>query len=81
MTEGLYRHTRNPQYLGDIAILLGWIVLSASVWAIPETIGGIIAFILTPFAEESWLEDVYGANYRAYRDTVLRFLIRLWPRS
>ncbi len=74
VTDGLYRYTRNPQYLGDIAILVGWIVLSASMYAVPITLGGVLAFILTPFAEEPWLEELHGDAYSAYRGIVPRFL-------
>lgn len=76
VTEGLYRYTRNPQYLGDIVLLLGWIVLSASIWTIPLTLGGIVAFVLTPFAEEPWLAELHGAAYRSYQEETPRFLLR-----
>lgn len=75
VTDGLYRYTRNPQYLGDIAILIGWIVLCASIWAIPPTLGGVVAFALTPFAEERWLEDLHGEAFRSYRERAPRFLV------
>ncbi len=29
-TSGMYRYSRNPQYVADIAIVGGWIILSAS---------------------------------------------------
>ncbi|MCA9120717.1 MAG: DUF1295 domain-containing protein [Planctomycetaceae bacterium] len=73
-TSGLYRHSRIPHYLGDIAILLGWIVLSASLWTIPVCVGGIAAFVLTPFAEEPWLFKQSGSAYEQYRQQVRRFV-------
>lgn len=76
VTEGLYQYSRNPQYLGDIAIIGGWAILSASGWAIPLSLGGIVVFALTPFAEESWLEELHGDAYREYRSRVGRFLGR-----
>ncbi|MEM8669292.1 MAG: isoprenylcysteine carboxylmethyltransferase family protein [Planctomycetota bacterium] len=79
VTNGLYRYSRNPQYLGDIAIIGGWAILSASVWAIPLCLGGILAFVLTPFAEESWLEDLHGDDYREYCRRVGRFFGRRSP--
>ena len=65
-TDGLYRYSRNPQYLGDIAIIGVWAILSASLRTIPLCLGGILAFLLTPFAEESWPEDLRGYDYREY---------------
>jgi len=29
-TSGLYRFSRNPQYVADISMVLGWIILSCS---------------------------------------------------
>jgi len=72
-TDGFYRWSRNPQYVADIGILIGWAILSASPAAWVVGVGGVIAFALAPFAEEPWLEEVYGAPYRAYRKHVPRF--------
>lgn len=74
--DGLYQYSRNPQYIGDIAIIGGWAVLSASALAIPLCLGGIIAFVLTPFAEETWLEELHGDEYRDYCSRVGRFFGR-----
>lgn len=73
-TDGFYRWSRNPQYVADMGLLVGWAILSASpsVWLI--AIGGVAAFALAPFTEEPWLEDVYGEPYRAYRKLTPRFL-------
>lgn len=76
VTDGLYQYGRNPQYLGDIAIIVGWAILSSSLWAMPLCVGGIIAFVLTPFAEETWLEELHGADYREYCSRVSRFFGR-----
>jgi protein-S-isoprenylcysteine O-methyltransferase Ste14 len=72
-TEGLYRFSRNPQYVADMALLLGWIVLSASLWVIPVALGGVLALALAPFAEEPWLAQTYGAKFSTYRARVRRF--------
>ena len=74
VTSRLYRHSRNPQYVGDICTLVGWMILSASVWAIPAILAGILAFVLAPFAEESWLEKIHGDEYREYRKSTPRFV-------
>lgn len=74
MTRGVYQFTRNPQYVGDILILVGWMILSASMWCLPLAIGGIVAFVLTPFAEEPWLEELHGDDYREYKSQVPRFI-------
>lgn len=76
VTGGLYRYSRNPQYVGDMLILAGWTVLSASAWVIWPAVLGIVAFALTPLAEESWLAEHYGEPYRAYCRQAPRFFGR-----
>ena len=75
VTSGIYKHSRNPAYIGDILILLEWVILSASVWVIAATSLAIVAFVLAPFAEEPWLEEIYGEEYRRYRQRTPRFLL------
>jgi protein-S-isoprenylcysteine O-methyltransferase Ste14 len=75
VTTGMYRYSRNPQYVGDICILVGWMILSASVWATPAILSGILAFVLAPFAEEPWLEEIHGDPYREYLKQTPRFMI------
>lgn len=72
-TDGFYRWSRNPQYVADMGILLGWAILSASPLAWGIVVGGVSLFILATFAEEPWLEQVYGAPYIIYRRRVPRF--------
>lgn len=57
-TDCFYRWSRNPQYVADMAVLLGWAILSASAAVLIIATGGVIAFALAPFAEEPWLEEV-----------------------
>ena len=73
-TDGLYRYSRNPQYTADIAILVGWLILSASLWAVPVIGLGVVTLVMAPFAEEPWLEETYGEAYRRYRPRTPRFL-------
>lgn len=72
-TDGFYLWSRNPQYVADMGILIGWAILSATPAAWIIATGGVIAFALAPFAEEPWLEEVYGAPYRTYRKRTPRF--------
>ncbi|MEP1767380.1 MAG: methyltransferase [Sulfitobacter sp.] len=73
-TDGLYRYSRNPQNVADIAILLGWAVLSESGWAAFVAGFGVLVLAAAPFAEEPWLEDTYETDYRNYKAKVRRYL-------
>lgn len=73
-TDGLYRYSRNPQYVADMAILTGWAMLSASGWAACIAAVGVMVLAVAPLAEEPWLEDTYGADYRTYKTKVRRYI-------
>lgn len=73
-TTGLYRFSRNPQYVADIGIVLGWLLLSASINAAAVTFAMIALLAAAPFAEEPWLRDEYGDVYMQYTKIVRRYL-------
>lgn len=73
-TDGLYGWSRNPQYLADMTILIGWGILAASLWTLPILAIGCAVLLIAPFAEEPWLEESYGELYRTYKSTVRRYI-------
>lgn len=73
-TDGMYRYSRNPQYVADIAMIFGWVVLCASEGAALIGLAGIVVLIAAPFAEEPWLKEQNGSAFEDYRETVRRFL-------
>lgn len=74
VTAGPYRFTRNPQYVGDILFYVGLSVAANSLflWICHALL--IMIFVITPLAEETWLEEQYGTAYLEYRKSVPRFL-------
>ena len=73
-TEGMYRYSRNPQYIADVGIVIGWMILSAAPWAMVVGLAGIVVLIAAPFSEEPWLKDQYGSTFENYSSRVRRFL-------
>lgn len=73
-TGGMYRYSRNPQYVADIAMIIGWIVLCASSGAALIGFAGIAVLIAAPLAEEPWLKEQYGSAFEDYSAKVRRFL-------
>ncbi len=76
VTTGPYRFSRNPQYVGDIALLLGFGLLANSVITLAAAALGAVWFALAPFAEEPWLRERLGDAYEEYTRRVPRFLGR-----
>jgi len=74
ITTGLYRHSRNPQYLADMAILIGFGLWLSSFWVWPIVAVGVLALAMAPFAEEPWLSAQYGAKFDDYCAVTGRFL-------
>jgi protein-S-isoprenylcysteine O-methyltransferase Ste14 len=72
--RGPYRWTRNPQYLGHVAVVLGVMLAFDSTLVIVTGLLGIACLILTPVAEEPWLAERYGEEYQEYLRAVPRFL-------
>jgi protein-S-isoprenylcysteine O-methyltransferase Ste14 len=78
VTDGIFGHTRNPMYVGNLLILAGiavasnsWICLVASVAVFTLVYVAIVA------AEEHYLRDKFGPAYDAYCADVPRWLPRL----
>lgn len=73
-TTGLYRYSRNPQYVCDIVLLLGWAVLFASFVALPVILATIIVLLIAPLSEEIWMEEHFGEAYLKYKARVRRYI-------
>ena len=75
VTDGVYRFTRNPMYLGMALILLGTACTTgiASGLAVPLVFMAIIEFrYIRP--EESLLREQFGEDFDAYCQQVRRWL-------
>jgi protein-S-isoprenylcysteine O-methyltransferase Ste14 len=75
VTDGIYRWTRNPMYLGLSLVLLGIGVATGSLWFF---IGLAIAiWAVTKLAierEEAYLAQKFGALYLDYKSRVRRWI-------
>jgi steroid 5-alpha reductase family enzyme len=76
VTTGPYAVTRNPMYLGHIVFLTGLTLMTRS-----RLVGAVTVLLLPWFdararEDEARLEQLFGAEYRRYRDSVPRWLPR-----
>ena len=74
VTSGLYRYSRNPQYVASMLSLTGLALAAGTIETASLCALGIGVYILLPFTEESWLTEAYGRYYEAYKQETPRFL-------
>jgi protein-S-isoprenylcysteine O-methyltransferase Ste14 len=75
LRSGPFRVSRNPLYLGLIALDVGLALLMPSVWALVFVPAGIAALRWGAIGpEEQYLAAKFGAEYEAYRTKVRRWL-------
>ncbi|HLA27523.1 MAG TPA: isoprenylcysteine carboxylmethyltransferase family protein [Syntrophales bacterium] len=76
--EGIYAHTRNPMYVGNLLFALGFCLIYGSPW----TYLAIFPFFLLVYLsivleEERFLREKFGEKYDEYLRDTNRFLPRL----
>lgn len=76
VTEGIFRHCRNPLYVGNILMLLGVGILANSLIYV-GIVMPLFLFIYQAIvlAEENFLRNKFGTQFDAYCSRVNRWLI------
>ena len=75
VVQGLYRHVRNPMYVGVLTALGGWSLLYASRDLALYGLGVWLAFhLFVMLYEEPVLHRKFGEQYAHYRANVRRWL-------
>ncbi|MGP9831385.1 methyltransferase family protein [Marinobacter sp. NSM] len=75
VVNGVYRHTRNPMYVGFLAILAAWWLYLGSVFAallLPLYVLYMNRFQIKP--EERHMRALFGEQYNQYSAEVRRWL-------
>lgn len=74
VTTGIYRWSRNPQYLGWFLVLLGISVIGRSGLALLYTMIGVILFhFYITQIEEPYLDRIFGEKYLVYKRETRRY--------
>ncbi len=76
MTTGPYAYTRNPGYVAELALWLGWAILFGSLAVLLGLVVLFVVIILILPREERGLERQFGETYREYQARVPRWLGR-----
>ena len=75
VTDGIYRYSRNPMYVGLVLILLGWALYLSHFLAfvlLPVFMLYITRFQIQP--EERMMERKFGKVYQSYLSRVRRWI-------
>jgi protein-S-isoprenylcysteine O-methyltransferase Ste14 len=77
VTDGVFRVSRNPMYLGLLLLLIGWGIWlgSASPWLVPPLFV-IVLTVVQIIPEEQALSRNFGEEYVSYRRSVARWIGR-----
>jgi protein-S-isoprenylcysteine O-methyltransferase Ste14 len=74
ISQGPYRFTRNPMYLGHLIFLLGVTLTFWSWFALILLAGRAYWFHRRVLGDEERLERIFGVEYTAYRRRVKRWI-------
>ncbi len=76
VTSGIYRHTRNPMYLGMLLVLIGWGVWlgNAAALVLGPTLAVLMLNALQIKPEERVMRARFGDDYLRYTARVRRWL-------
>jgi protein-S-isoprenylcysteine O-methyltransferase Ste14 len=86
-TDGVFAYVRNPLYLGNILVYVGFAITAGGPWVLYLTLISLVyfsiqyAFIIS--LEESKLQELFGEEYAEYTHNVPRLIPRLraWQKS
>src|SRR5215471_15595768 len=77
VTYGIFGWTRNPLYVGNFFIWMGFVVISGVMWFLPVAILLFaVEYTLIVSYEEGVLESIFGAEYLRFKETTPRWFPR-----
>ena len=81
VVQGLYKHVRNPMYLGVLFLLIGEVIFFGSLLLILYTALVFLCFhVFVVVYEEPHLRARFGDSYKRYRESVPRWIPR-WRKT
>ncbi len=75
VTDGIFRYSRNPMYVGFTVVLIGWALCLAAPWALIGPLSFVLfinRFQIIP--EERVMHAKFGQAYNDYRAKVRRWI-------
>ncbi|GAA4906031.1 DUF1295 domain-containing protein [Stackebrandtia albiflava] len=74
-TEGLFRYTMHPNYLGDVTLFTGFALVTGSPWAlvIPAIMAAMFVFVNIPMLDR-YLAERYGDAFTRYASRTAKLI-------
>lgn len=80
VTYGIFRWVRNPLYVGNFFIWMGFVVISGVLWFLPfAMVLFAVEYTYIVAYEEGVLESIFGQEYLDYKKTTPRWIPRPPP--
>ncbi|ASK89669.1 methyltransferase family protein [Sphingorhabdus sp. SMR4y] len=73
MKDGCFSKSRNPVYVTAWVGLLGWALIANSILVSILLGFWAVLYLFAPILEEPWLDQMYGDEFRAYKNKIPRF--------
>ena len=74
-TKGVYGFSRNPVYLAMMLFGVGFAITTSNIWIIvTSAIAGVLFHFFVIKPEERYLEDRFGEEFHAYKNSVRRWI-------
>jgi protein-S-isoprenylcysteine O-methyltransferase Ste14 len=74
VTDGIYRHSRNPIFLALLTFVAGYALMLPTILSFVLLVGMYVGIRYQVAAEEAYLSETYGEAYRDYAGRVGRFV-------
>jgi protein-S-isoprenylcysteine O-methyltransferase Ste14 len=74
VTDGIYRHSRNPIFLALLMFVAGYALMLPTILSFVLLVGMYVGIRQQVAAEEAYLSETYGKAYRDYAGRVGRFV-------
>jgi len=81
VTEGIYRFSRNPAFVGFDFMYIGVCLLFCNPLTIAFSVFSIVMLHLQILQEEKYLTEIFGESYVQYKKIVFRYLGRQQQRK
>lgn len=77
VTYGIFGWTRNPLYVGNFLIWMGFVVISGVLWFLPVAVALFaVEYTLIVAYEEGVLESIFGGEYLRFKEQTPRWIPR-----